>query len=258
MNFEHFLVTLPGLFWICLLVPALLALVGVILARKIIGFQNKQQYHSIATAALSPVASVFGIMAAFIVATTWSQYSTIKKNINEENNTLQSLYLNTQAFPPEFAQQARTLYRLYRTTILENEWKVVQKGKDTFSGDVILEDLIKLYSSYTVKNEKEFAFFQLSINRLDRLNNLRQQRIDDASSTTLPLLWVLFLLGAVTMVAMSFLMVSSNAKVHGGFSMLLAMVIGLMIYAIVSINLPFAGAAKISDQSFTDLSLGEN
>ena len=66
MNFEYFFVSLPGLFWICIITPALFALGGVCLARKLIGPDYRQQHHDIANAVIGPVATIFGIMAAFI------------------------------------------------------------------------------------------------------------------------------------------------------------------------------------------------
>lgn len=255
MNFEYFFVSLPGLFWICIITPALFALGGVFLARKLIGPDYRQQHHDIANAVIGPVATIFGIMAAFIVATAWSQYSITQVNINEESDSLRSLYLNAQAFPPEFCKEVRSLYRLYRGAVLHNEWKIVQKGKDELDGDAILKKLSDLYTSYSVRDNKELAYFELSISKLDRLKNLRQQRIDDSSSTMLPFLWMLFLLGAATLVTVSFLMVSSVAKSHGAMAMLLAMVIGLMIYAAVSLDLPFAGPAKVSKKPFQILKM---
>lgn len=258
MNLEHFLVTLPGLFWICVITPGLLALGGVFLSRMLIGPNYRQQHHTIAQAVLGPIASMFGIMAAFIVATTWSQYSATRLHLNEESDSLRCLYLDAQAFSPEFCKSTRSLYRLYREAVLYHEWKIIHHGEDTLFGDEVLRKLSNLFTSYSVKNDKEFVYFDLSVHNLAKIKMLRHQRLDDSSSTLLPLLWMLFLLGGTTLVFVSFLMVSSVGRSHGAMVMLLAMVIGLMIYAIISLDLPFVGPAKISNHQFQSLHLEED
>ena len=112
MNFEHYLALSPGLIWICVLVPVSLAIVGNFLARKWIRPDKRNPHHAIAHATLGPAATIFGILAAFMVATTWNEYMSTKSNLNEESNALRDLYFNAQAFRPELGNKIKPLSRL--------------------------------------------------------------------------------------------------------------------------------------------------
>ena len=250
MNIEYFLATHSGLFWICIIVPALFALAGVFITRVMMGREHAQGHHNMANAIIGPIATIFGILGAFIVATTWNQYATTAVNINQEAQSLHSLYLNAEAFSPEFCKDTRALCLLYRKAVLQHEWKIIDQETDTLAGNEVLKNLFRLYTSYQIKNNTELAFFQLNIQCLCKLKDLRQQRLDDASTGLLPLLWILFLLGGIILVMISFIMINSSAITHATMVMLIAIVIGAMIYAIISLDFPFVGPAEISKKPF--------
>ncbi len=245
-NLEHSLATLPGLFWICLTLPALLALVGIFLARKLIEPHKRNPHHDIAHAILGPVGTIFGILGAFMVATTWHEYEDTSLNLHEESNALRSLYCNAEAFTPETRHHIQKLCNNYRKIILENEWKIVQQGKDTLLGDAIISQLSKLYLTYPLITEKERIYYGMSVKKLESLRKYRELRIEDSCTGLLPLLWILFLLGGATLVVITLLMISSPGGTHALMVVLLAMLIGIMTFAIISLDFPFIGFTKMS------------
>jgi hypothetical protein len=121
MNVEHYVATLPGLFWICLIAPVFFALIGIYIARKLIEPHKRNPHHDIAHAILGPVATIFGILGAFIVATVWHQYEDTSLNLHEESNALRSLYFDAEALGPEYTKQVQTLCKNYREAIITYE-----------------------------------------------------------------------------------------------------------------------------------------
>jgi ABC-type multidrug transport system fused ATPase/permease subunit len=246
MNLEHYLATFPGLFGICLLAPVSFAITGNFLARKWIEPQKRNPHHAIAHATLGPIATIFGVLGAFIVATTWNEYTTTRVNLNEESNALRDLYFNAQAFTPTICNKIQQYCRDYRKTVLEHEWKIVVKSKDDVIGDEIIKELANIYLNYSLNNDKEKIYFQLSVENLEKLRKYREQRIQDSSIGLEPLLWILFLLGATTLILVSILMISSPGNTHGAMSVLLSALIGIMIFAIISLDFPFIGITELS------------
>lgn len=181
-----------------------------------------------------------------MVATTWNEYMATKSNLNEESNALRDLYFNAQAFSPEFGNKIQKLCREYRKAVIDNEWKIVVKGKDDLIGDHIIGKLSDLYRSYQPKIENEHVYFSMSVQNLENLRKYREQRIQDSFTGLLPLLWLLFLLGAMTLISVSLLMISSPGQTHVIMSMLLSAMIGIMTFAIISLDFPFIGFAKLS------------
>ena len=241
MNFEHYLATRPGLIWICILIPVAFAILGNFLARKWIHPEKRNPHHAIAHATLGPVATIFGILGAFMVATTWNEYMATKSNLNEESNALRDLYFNAQAFRPDACNKIQNLCRDYRKTVIQNEWKIIVKGKDDLIGDRLITKLSNLYRAYQPQTDNERVYFSMSVQNLENLRKYREQRIQDSFTGLLPLLWILFLLGATTLISVSLLMISSPGRTHGLMSILLSAMIG-----IISLDCPFIGFTKMS------------
>ena len=257
MNFEHYLALCPGLIWICILVPVSLAVLGNFLARKWIKPDKRNPHHTIAHATLGPVATIFGILGAFMVATTWNEYMSTKSSLNEESNALRDIYFNAQAFTPQLGNNIQNLCRDYRSTVINNEWKIVIKGKDDAIGDRIIGKLSDLYRSYQPRTGNERVYFEMSVQNLENLRKYREQRIQDSFTGLLPLLWILFVLGASTLISVSLLMISSPGQTHGVMSILLSAMIGIMTFAIISLDFPFIGFAKLSTMPLEMIPMGD-
>ncbi len=253
LNFEHYLALLPGLFWICLFVPAALAVVGIFLARKLIAPHRRNPHHEIAHALLGPIATVFGILGAFIVATTWHEYADTRANLTEESTALRDIYFDAQAFAPEYCHKLQNLCELYRDTVLTNEWRIVRKGKDDLLGNEIIHKISNLYRSYPLVTTKENIYFTMGVETLAKLRKHREQRLEDSYMGLLPLLWILFLLGGTALIFVSLFMISSPGRTHAGMVVLLAMIIGIMTFAIISLDFPFVGLTKLSKQAFLSI-----
>lgn len=250
MNIEHFLATYPGLFWLCLILPESLSLIGIFVVRKLIEPHKRNPHHDIAYALLGPVATIFGILGAFIVATTWHQYEDTSFNLHEESNALRSIYFDAQAFAPKDGERLQELCKLYREAIIKYEWKIVEQGKDTLVADDLINQISKIYFSYPRTEGKAGVYFKRSIENLTKLRKYRELRIEDSCTGLLPLLWVLFLLGGTTLILVSLLMISSPVKTHGTMVVLLSMLIGMMTFVIISLDFPFTGSTKMSTIPF--------
>ena len=121
MSLEHSLVVHfepHQLILICIIGPILLAVLGLFLLRKVIKPDTLRQYHDIAGPFLNTIGALYGIFLALIVASTWQFYSTTAGNVIEEARCLQSLYLDSEAFPPKFRDQVRPLMRTYRDALV--------------------------------------------------------------------------------------------------------------------------------------------
>jgi lysylphosphatidylglycerol synthetase-like protein (DUF2156 family) len=124
MSMEHSLVVHfdpAQLIFVCIIGPILLAFLGLFLLRKVIPPESLKQYHDIAGPFFNTIGALYGIFLALIVASTWQFYSTTASNVVDEARCLQSLYLDSEAFPKGFRDKVRTLMRDYRDSLVNRE-----------------------------------------------------------------------------------------------------------------------------------------
>jgi hypothetical protein len=256
MSFEHSLVVHLApyqLMVICIIAPILLAVTGLCLIRKVAPPESLKQYHDIAGPFLNTIGAIYGIFLALVVATTWQFYSTTGNNVVEEARCLQSLYLDSEAFPKEFRDQARQLMREYRDSLVNREWPSIQRGEADPATTELMRSIAGAYAHFKVSDASEAAYFHESVKNINTLQALRSSRIEDSGSGLIPFLWGVILAGGVATVCFSYLFGARKLHAHAVMTVLLTGVVCLALYTIVNLDFPFTGLVAIGPDAFTRL-----
>lgn len=258
MSLEHSLVVHFDpyqLILICIIFPVVLAVLGLFLLRKVVPPDALKQYHDMAGPFLNTIGALYGIFLALIVASTWQFYSTTAGNVVEEARCLQSLYLDTEAFPGGFRDEARALFRTYRDSLVNREWKSLMRGAADPETTRQLEKITEAYARFKVTDASEGAFFHESVKNINMLQSLRSSRIEDSGTGLIPFLWGVLLAGGMATVCFSYLFGARNLRAHAVMTILLTGVICLALYTIVNLDFPFTGLVAIGSDPFSRLIL---
>ncbi len=73
---------------VCILCPVILAYLGLLVTRKLIPKHFLSQHHEVTGAIFGTLGTVYGIFLAFVVATTWQNYSATGSNLVQEARCL--------------------------------------------------------------------------------------------------------------------------------------------------------------------------
>lgn len=258
MSFEHSLVVHFNpyqLILICIIAPILLAIAGLFLIRKVAPPESLKQYHDIAGPFLNTIGAIYGIFLALVVATTWQFYSTTATNVVEEARCLQSLYLDSEAFPAEFRDKVRGLMRAYREALVGREWASIRNGEADPKTTQLLHGITEAYAHYKVRDASESAYFHESVKNINTLQSLRSSRIEESGSGLIPFLWGVLLAGGVATICFSYLFGARKLHAHAVMTILLTGVVCLALYTIVNLDFPFTGLVAIGPDAFSRLIL---
>ena len=256
MSLEHSLVVHFAplqLILLCIFAPILLAVLGLILIRKVTPHESLKQYHDIAGPFLNTIGAIYGIFLALVVATTWQFYSTTGNNVVEEARCLQSLYLDSEAFTTEFRDTARQLMRDYRDSLVNREWRSIQHGESDPKTTELLHGIATAYAHYKVRDPSEEAYFHESVKNINSLQSLRSSRIEDSGTGLIPFLWGVIIAGGIATVCFSYLFGARKLHAHAIMTVLLTGVVCLALYTIVNLDFPFTGLVAIGPDAFARL-----
>jgi len=240
---------------VCVGGPVLLTLLAFAVMRRLVACGVFKEHHDVASAMFTTLGTVYGIFLAFIVATTWQYYNTTATNVSNEALYLGMLYGNARAYAPESGDALRKLLRDYRQTVVEKEWTMLAKGEQSSKAEHLMDEITNWYTSYQPRTKTEDAFFNESVHNLNMLKQLRDERIGDAASGLIPLLWVVLFAGALATIGFTFLFNAKNIWVQGIMIGLLTLVITLTLFAIVNLDFPFTGQVAISSDPFASLKM---
>ena len=137
----------------CILVPVLLAGIGLLIVRKTVHAHFLRQHHDMAGPFFNTLGSIYGIFLAFIVSNTWHYYDQTNSNIVQEARYLQSLHNNTAALREPYRSQIRSLLNQYRDALVSKEWPSLARGESSAEATVILKDLTEAYAAQQLSGQ---------------------------------------------------------------------------------------------------------
>ena len=241
---------------ICIVLPMLLAALGLLVVRGVVHAHFLRQHHDISGPFFNTLGAIYGIFLAFIVSTTWHYYDQTSSNVVQEARYLESLHNNTAAFAEPFRRQICSLLLNYRDTLITREWPCLARGKGSPEAAAALKKITDAYAAHQISGDaEEGPFFSQSVVNLEQLRGLRASRIDDSASGLLPFLWAILIAGAIIIVVFSYLFGAQNFATHAIMIVLLTASIALAFYTIVTLDFPFTGPAAIGTEAFTKLDL---
>lgn len=240
----------------CILVPVLLAGLGLLVARKAVHAHFLRQHHDMAGPFFNTLGAIYGIFLAFIVSNTWHYYDQTGSNIVQEARYLESLHNNTAALREPFRSQIRSLLNQYRDDLVSREWPCLARGESSPEATATLQSLTQAYAAQQLSGRaSDGPFFNASVQNLEAMKGLRASRIDDAASGLLPFLWVILIAGAILTIGFSYLFGAQNFATHAVMTMLLTASIALAFYTILTLDFPFTGPVAIGPGAFERLNL---
>jgi hypothetical protein len=234
----------------CVLPLLLLSVLGLSFFRKVISLRFLKQSHDVTGPFFCTMGSVYGIFLAFVFTATWQAFSTTSTNVVQEARYLRDLYFVTKAFPQPTQGDLQQHLRNYRDSVVNDEWKCMQKGEASPRTIQLLQKIGEAYLRFKPSTSQENDFYHTSVQCLTTMNSLRASRIDDSSSGLPEVLWVVLLVGAVATIGLSYLFEAQNFWLQAILTILLAGLICMTFYTIMNLDFPFTGSTSISSESF--------
>ena len=205
------------------------------------------------------IGALYSVLLAFVVASVWEQFEDAAVVAEQEAELTVSLYRDAAAFSSE--AELRQSLRGYATSVIDDEWPALaEHQREAAATDAALSGVFVAYRAIEPRGPAEQTFLHNSLDRLDAVTQARRERIA-ASSKALPdPLWMVLLLGGLITIGFTLFLPVQNPRAQGLMVASLATMVALMLFLIVSLDLPFTGdlatgptAMKDAISEFDDL-----
>jgi len=238
---------LEGLLLIGLCVAV--ALIGMATARTRLTPVMMEPHREVAAVFVGIIATLYSVIVAFAVFMVWQQYSSAQSAVDSEATSLADLARLTRALPPEVGQPLQTDLEAYARSVLDREWIAMTAGTAAPETQAALGALWRT-ALREIKGQTptEEAILRVTLSQLGSLSDSRQARLEVAVSDVPAVIWILLWGGGATTVAFTFLFVLSDGRWQAVMTAALAAQLGFVLFLIGTLDNPFYGAARISDQ----------
>lgn len=200
----------------------------------------------------SAIGVLFTVILAFMVVVVWDQFSTARATADGEVTRLSNLFRDAQVFPTAEREQVQSSLVCYASAVVDKEWSAMADGKASPIAAQNYQQIWRRYYAMPLHGEKETAFYQESVTRLNELGQYRRLRLLAARNSFPAILWVFLIAGAVAMIGYTYLLGWKESR-HNAIGVAgLAGLSALALFLVFAMNHPFSGTLKVKPGAFSE------
>jgi hypothetical protein len=188
-------------------------------------------------------------VAGLLVFGVYSTFSDASEAAADEASNLVLMYYNAEAFPQPERGQAQQAITDYTRSVIEDDWPALADGKGSPKTDQALDRMYKVWAPMEPSAQWSDEY-TASVDELNTVLTLRNQRIDDSGSALHPIYWVLLFVGAFLTILHLVLLHMENLTMHLIAVGVTAAMMGMVLFLLIEVNAPFRGEIAVSSSNF--------
>jgi len=229
----------------------ILAVVGLLVTRRLAPSLREASENEIAGVILGVLAAIYGIVLAFVIVSLFEDFKKTQGDVRTEASAISKVYRDSQAFAPAEAQRVRTAIGDYIYTVVHDEWPAMSHGKESERAWADLASIYRVLRTYEPVTTSQQVFYSEAVARINDVTGARRERLND-NEESLPLTFEILLVGgAGLLLAFMFIFGMRSARLHATMVMSVAVLLGFNLLLALVLDYPFSGQVVVSNSSYT-------
>jgi len=113
------------------IVPTALAMVGPVLARKIVGLERLSTNNEVAGFKFAVVGVLYAVLLAFVVIVVWQKFSDAETDVSREAGAAATVYRLTGGIDAQSRAALRGDLTAYLNSAIADDWKAMAEGRSS-------------------------------------------------------------------------------------------------------------------------------
>jgi hypothetical protein len=200
---------------------------------------------------LGVVASLFGLLLAFVVVIEFQAFSAAGDNVQSEADDLSTIVRDSYAFGQPAGGRIRASIGEYVSAVVNDEWPLMRKGEESSAAWLDIDKIFTAMQGYKPVTTAEISFYDDSVRHLNGVLEARSNRLDSSGGNDLPvLIAALIIVGAVVILGYATLVGSRSSAFHAIGAGAIAVVVGFALVVLVALQFPFSGGLAVDPKPF--------
>ena len=227
------------------------SMIGLLVIRPLIlRIFGRHPHNDIVSFFLSTAGVFYGITLGLVAVGTYTTYSDVETGVSKEAASVAAIYRDVSSYPEPARGRLRREVEDFTRFVIDEEWPKQRQGIIAPEGAERIKRLQETLDAFNPSTEREkivHAETLYQFNRLIELNVLRQQSVKNGLPTTM---YMVIIIGALLNIIVSWLFIVENFKLHGVLNMLMAALLGLLVFLIAAMDNPFRGEFSVGPDAF--------
>jgi hypothetical protein len=198
---------------------------------------------------ISAFGVLYGITLGLISVAAWENFGDVEGKVSAEASALASLYRNVDCYPEPKRTELTGLLRDYTRHVVDVSWPEMQRGVVPRASQAFLRRFQTALVAFEPADEAQIALHREALYRLAGMIEARRLRLDCVAWKLPPILWVVVLAGSFMSFVLTWLLVVENALLHDVLTAIMAILLGLLIFFLMTLDLPFEGTHSVGPDS---------
>jgi hypothetical protein len=133
---------------------------------------------------------------------------------------------------------------------VDEEWPLMAHGESSPRAWALIDEIRLTVQNMNPDTDAEQVLYEQGLERVHDLADARRDRLVEAREGIPAILWVVLVVGAIVTVGFTYLFGLDDTTTHMLMVALLALVIGLVLFTIGSLEYPFSGDVRLGPDAF--------
>jgi uncharacterized membrane protein len=238
----------PGLFGISLFVLASVA--GLVLVQHLVSTELRKQHNDVAGFIYAVIGIAYAVLMGLVVVASWEQFQTARNTTEREASELAELFWLGHRLPQTEGHRLQELTRSYARVVVDEEWPLMAQGESSTRAWGLIDEIRLTVQNQDPDTEAEQVLYDQGLERVHDLADARRDRLVEAREGIPTILWVVLVVGAIVTIGFTYLFGLDDNTTHTLMVAALALVIGLVLFTIGSLEYPFGGDGRLGPEAF--------
>jgi Protein of unknown function (DUF4239) len=231
-------------------IPVLVAVAGLMIMGRLVPSESRKAHNDVAGFIFAVLGVIYAVLLAFVVIVVWEEFERAETDVESEANELANVYFLADRFPEPEKTRIRDLARSYARTVVEEEWPLMARGRESPRADELLHEIRLTFLGLDPHTGTQQILYEQGLERIHELQDARTLRLVDARRGVPAVLWTVLVLGAVVTVGFTYLFGLESNLMHALMVAALTLVITSVLFTIAALNYPFSGVVRVPPDAF--------
>jgi hypothetical protein len=236
----------------------LLALAGFELVQRLVPADARQQHNDVAGFIYAALGVIYAVLLALVVIAVWEEYGAASETVEQEANATAEIFWLAHRLPEPEGSHIQELARSYAEEVTHREWPLMEQGeaplmtqtRGTPAGWTLIDEIRANLQEFQPHTKAEEQLYAEGLDQVQRLADARRMRLVAAEEGVPAVLWAALVFGGGAAVGFTYLFGLKSTWAHRLMVMILAGVIGLVLFTVGALEHPFSGGARIGTGAF--------
>ena len=223
-------------------------LIGLFATRKVVKrlHHADHSHNDIVSYYLAAVTVFYGITLGLVAVGTWDTYSNLSTKVDQEAQVVASIYRDVRGYPEPWRSRLQNDMKGYVYNVIHVSWPLQRRGLLPSQSGLYLDTFQTHLMNYEPKTIRDQILETEVFKQFNNLVEVRRSRIDSTHTGLPGVLWALVIAGGLICIVVSWFFDVKSFGMHLSMTLLLAGLLGLMIFLIGTMDNPFRGKISVT------------